>query len=67
MDFTLLVISMFFGLIGMGMFTYGKRTDHLVFLGAGLALMVVPYFIPSAVILLVVCALLTAAPYFIIL
>jgi hypothetical protein len=65
MDFTLIMLSMLFGLIGMGMFTYGKRMDNVSFLGAGLALMVVPYFIPSAIALLIVCVLLTAAPYFI--
>ena len=60
---TNLTISLIFGSLGLGFFMYGKRTMHLVFLGAGLALMVIPYFIPNAIALVIVCLALSVAPY----
>jgi hypothetical protein len=65
MDSNLLMISLLFGAIGMGMFMYGKRAGRMIPLGAGAALMAVPYFIPNVVILLTVCCALTALPWFI--
>jgi hypothetical protein len=44
---------------------YGKKAGRLVPIVAGLALMLVPYFIASVVILLVVCLALTAMPFLI--
>lgn len=63
MDSTNLFISLLFGSIGMGMLMYGKKAGRMVPLGAGLALMVIPYCIPNAIALLVVCCLLTAMPW----
>ena len=63
MDTNSLLLSFLFGTIGMGMFMYGKRAARLVPLGAGLALMLVPYFIPNLVLMAVVCCLLTATPW----
>ena len=54
-----------FGMIGTGMFMYGKKAGRMVPLGAGLALMVVPMFISNLVVMLVVCAGLTASPWII--
>ena len=63
MDSTSLMLSFLFGLIGMGMFAYGKKAGRLVPLGAGAALMAVPYFIPNVAILLVVCCGITSLPW----
>ena len=63
MDTTTLMLSLVFGAIGMGLFMYGKKQMRLPHLAAGMALMVVPYFLPGAVSLTVVCSLLTALPF----
>jgi hypothetical protein len=63
MDTNQLLLSFVFGTVGMGMFMYGKKASRLVPLGAGLALMLVPYFIPNLIAMTVVCCLLTAVPW----
>ena len=63
MDTTSLMLSLLFGTIGMGMFMYGKKAGRMVPLGAGLALMVLPYCIPNVIALLVICCLITVAPW----
>ena len=63
MDTDLLMASMLFGMIGMGMCVYGKKAGRLVPLGVGVGLMVVPYFIPNVIAMLVVCSVLTAVPW----
>lgn len=63
MDNNVLMMSFFFGMIGMGMFMYGKKAGRLVPLGAGVALMAVPCFIPSLAALIIVCCGLTALPW----
>jgi hypothetical protein len=63
MDYGSLFASCAFGAVGMGMLMYGRRAGRLVPLGAGLALMVVPYFIPSMLIMLIVCSVLTVVPF----
>jgi len=63
MDTSLLMLSMLFGTIGLGMLMYGKKAGRLVPIIAGLALVTVPYFIPNLIVLLIVCAALTAAPW----
>jgi len=65
MDSNSLLLSFVFGTIGMGMFMYGKKAGRMVPLGAGLALMLVPYFIPNLIAMAVVCCLLTATPWFV--
>ena len=62
MDENVLIVSVLFGLVGTGMFMYGKKAGRMVPLGAGIGLMVIPYFIPNVIALLLVCAALTAAP-----
>jgi hypothetical protein len=62
-DFNVLVVSFAFGLVGMGMFLYGRKSSRPVPLAAGLALMTVPYFLPNLAALLVVCLALTAVPW----
>lgn len=58
-----LTLSFFFGLIGTGMFVYGRKASRLIPLGCGLGLMAVPCFIPNLVVLSIVCVALTAAPF----
>lgn len=65
MDLNLLLASLIFGVVGMGMFIYGKNAGRMVPLGAGLGLMVVPYFITNLLALLAVCGGLMALPWFI--
>ena len=62
MDFNLLMASFLFGTIGMGMFVYGKKSARFVPLGAGLALMIVPYFLSNLILMLVVCGGLSVLP-----
>ena len=51
MDMNSLMVSLLFGAIGMGMFMYGKKAGRMVALGAGVGLMIVPYFIPNVIII----------------
>jgi hypothetical protein len=63
MDGAGLLLSFLFGLVGMGMFMYGKKAGRMVPLGAGIGLMVVPYFIPNLWLMAIVCTLLAGAPW----
>ena len=63
MDTGVLIVSFLFGLVGMGMFSYGFKTQRFVPMGAGGALMVVTYFIPNVVVLLIVCCAIAAVPW----
>ncbi|HLW11994.1 MAG TPA: hypothetical protein VKU81_04790 [Casimicrobiaceae bacterium] len=65
MNATSLVIGIFTGAIGVGYFMYGKRQTKFVPLLAGMMLCVYPYFVSSAVWLVVVGAALMAAPFLI--
>ncbi|WP_019868064.1 hypothetical protein [Methylovulum miyakonense] len=59
-----LLWGVLFGSVGFGFFIYGKKQSMLVPLVCGLALMVYPYFMPNAVVLVLVGLVLVAAPYF---
>jgi hypothetical protein len=63
MDTTSLMLSMLFGTVGVGFVMYAKKAGRLLPAIVGLALMVLPYFIPNVVVLLVVCIVLTAVPF----
>ena len=63
MDSGGLVASFFFGLVGLGLFLYGKKEGRLVPLAAGVALMAVPYFIPNLIVLVIVCCAITTVPW----
>jgi hypothetical protein len=58
-----LLVSFFFGLVGTGMFMYGRKAGRFVPLVAGGLLAVVPYFLPNWIAQLVVCSVLSAAPF----
>ena len=63
MDMTTFMLSMLFGTIGMGFVMYGKKAGVIIPMGVGVALMVCPYFIPNAIVMLAVCGALTAVPF----
>jgi hypothetical protein len=65
MDGTAFLVSFLFGLIGMGMFLYGRKAGRVVPLVAGGLLMTVPYFIPNWIAQFAVCSALTAVPWFV--
>lgn len=60
-----LLLGVLFGSLGLGFFMYGRRQRTIVPLLCGLALMVVPYFIPNALLLFAVGFVLVAVPYFV--
>ena len=60
-----LILGLLFGSIGLGFFIYGRKQRAGVPLLCGLALMVIPYFIPNSLLLFFVGAVLVAVPYFV--
>jgi hypothetical protein len=48
----------------MGLFMFGKSTGKMAHLGAGVALMVCPYFIPNLIAMSCVCIVLMVTPFF---
>lgn len=63
MDMNNLLLSLLFGTVGMGFLTYGKKMAAAIPMIAGVALIVVPYFISNLILLGVVGAALTAVPF----
>ena len=62
---TTLIIGAIAGIFGVAYFIYGKKEQRPVPLLAGALLCVLPYFIGDMTVLLLVCAGLLAAPFFI--
>ena len=60
-----LIWGVIFGSVGLGYFVYGKKQHAVVPLLCGVALMVVPYFISGAWLLVLVGAAIAAVPYFV--
>jgi hypothetical protein len=60
-----LLWGMLFGAIGFGFFLYGKKQKAVVPLITGIALCVVPYFIPNVYVLVLAGLVLMAIPYFV--
>jgi hypothetical protein len=60
-----LAIGILTGAVGVGYFIYGKRQAKFAPLLAGMALCVYPYFVDSVLWLVVIGALLMAAPFLI--
>ena len=63
MDATTLMLSMLFGTFGLGFIMYARKAGKLVPGIAGLALLIVPYFVPNVTLLVLVCLALTASPF----
>ena len=64
-DTTTLIWGVLFGAIGLGFLTYGRRQRAIVPLIAGVALLLIPYFIPNVYLLIAAGAATMAVPYFI--
>lgn len=62
MDTTGLMLSLLFGLIGTGLFLFGKREGRVLYIATGLALMVLPPFLPG-VAAIIVSLILCAVPF----
>jgi len=65
LDTSSLLLGILFGSIGLGYFVYGKKQKLVVPLVCGLALMIFPYFIANAIVLVAVGVALAALPYFV--
>ncbi|MDO8273121.1 MAG: hypothetical protein Q7U82_14600 [Gammaproteobacteria bacterium] len=65
MSASLLLWGVLFSSVGMGYFIYGKKQNATVPLVCGIALMIIPYFITSVMVMVLLCAALIAVPYFI--
>lgn len=65
MDTSLLLWGLLFSSIGLGFFIYGRKQRKVVPLVCGVTLMVVPYFISSNLVLVLVGVVLSAVPYFV--
>jgi hypothetical protein len=61
-DLPTLLLSLLFGMLGMGYFMYGKNAGRMIPLGAGAALMIFPCFIPNIIAQVIVCLVLSAVP-----
>ena len=60
---TWFILSSIAGILGAAYFIYGKKEQRPVPLLAGALLCVLPYFIDSIPVLVVVCLALLAAPF----
>lgn len=64
MTTAVLLWGLLFSSIGFGFFLYGKRQRAVVPLVCGIVLMIYPYFIPNATLLVVIGVVISAIPYF---
>mgnify|MGYP000259417039 CR=1 FL=1 len=60
-----LIWGVVFGAIGFGYFIYGKKQKAPVAFFAGLGLFIFPYFVEGTAALIIIGALLMAAPFII--
>jgi len=60
---TTFILALFWGLIGMAYFVYGKKQSNAIALGAGIGLMFFPYFVSNAWISAAVGIILTILPF----
>jgi hypothetical protein len=65
METSQLIWGMLFGSIGLGYFLYGKKQRAVVPLITGITLFIFPYFISNVYALVIVGAVIVAAPYFV--
>lgn len=65
MTTALLLWGVLFGSVGLGFFIYGTKQKAIVPVVCGLALMVVPYFISSTMLLVIIGLALIVLPYFV--
>jgi hypothetical protein len=65
MNTSSLVWGLLFGSIGIGFLVYGRRQGAVVPLVCGVALIIFPYFVSSAIPLVAIGVALVALPYFV--
>jgi len=65
MNTSTLMWGVIFSAIGVGFFVYGKKQKATIPFLSGIGLMVVPYFISNAVILVIAGIILVALPFII--
>ena len=63
MNVNWLLLSMLYSTVGLGMFMYGKKAVRFVPLIAGIALMILPYFITSLLWMTIASIALMASPF----
>lgn len=63
MSTSVLLLGVLFSSIGFGYFLYGKKQRAALPLACGIVLMVVPYFIPGALLLFAVGCVICAIPW----
>ena len=54
-----------FGSVGLGYFIYGRKQRRALPLLSGIGLIVCPYFVPNALLLVLICIVFMALPYFV--
>jgi hypothetical protein len=59
-----LLWGLLFSSIGLGFFLYGRKQRVVAPLLCGIALMIYPYFVPNAVLLVAIGVVLCAIPYY---
>ena len=64
-DSNIFILSIIFGIIGMGYFSYGKGQDYNMFFYSGIGLMVFPYFVDTEITVILTGILLLVIPFFI--
>ncbi len=65
MSAPLLFWGLLFSSVGLGFFIYGKQQKAVVPLICGLVLMIYPYFVSNAFVLVAIGIALMAIPYFV--
>jgi hypothetical protein len=63
MDITWLVQGMWWGIVGLSYFVYGKRQDRIMAMTCGAALMIFPYFVDSNIWMFVIGVVLSFIPW----
>ena len=63
-DAASLIASFFIGTAGFAIFIYGKKQQRIPHLIAGLVLMIYPYFIPNAALMVGIAVAIIAALWF---
>ena len=63
MDATSLMLSMVFGCVGMGYLMFARKAGRIAPAVAGVALMVVPYFISNVLLMVLACLALASVPF----
>jgi hypothetical protein len=61
-----LFASLFWGSVGLGYFIYGKKQQSLSPMIGGIVMMIVSYFIASALLMSLICLGIVGAVYFLV-